>query len=101
MLLQPIENVDKQMVQHVQNLIVMLIDGHLEVQPRELAQVPVCERLLCPAESTKPQSIADAGQMHHPMWFCSSSLSQCSPVNDLQCIPTKAESAIKHKVLRL
>lgn len=44
-----IEDVDKELVNDVHDLAVVLIDGHLKVQPSELAQMPVSEGVLSPA----------------------------------------------------
>ena len=46
---QAIENVQEELVQDVHDLAVVLIDHHLQVQPRELCQVPVRVGQLCPA----------------------------------------------------
>ncbi len=51
--LEAVEHVDKEVVHHVQHLVVVLVDGHLKVQPCELTQMPVCEGLLRPAECTE------------------------------------------------
>ena len=50
--LEAVEHVDKEVVHDVQHLVVVLVDGHLEVQPCELAQMAVREGLLRPAERT-------------------------------------------------
>ena len=52
-LLEAVEHVDEEVVHHVQHLVVVLVNGHLKVQPCELAQMPMCEGLLCPAQDTK------------------------------------------------
>ena len=41
----------QQLVNDVHDLIIVLIDGHLEIQASELAQVTVGEGVLCPATS--------------------------------------------------
>ena len=51
--LHAIEHVDKEAVQDVQHFIVVLIDGHLQIQAGEFTQVAVGERLLSPAQVTK------------------------------------------------
>lgn len=46
-----IEDVDKQLVNDVHDLIIVLIDSHLKVQASEFTQVTVGEGVLCPATS--------------------------------------------------
>jgi len=41
--LETVKHVDKEAVDDIQDFIIVLIDGHLQVQPRKLAQVPVRE----------------------------------------------------------
>jgi hypothetical protein len=48
------EDVHEQAVEDVQDLAVVLVDGHLQVQAHKLAQVPVRERLLRPARAAAP-----------------------------------------------
>ena len=49
--IETIEDVDKQLVNDVHDLIIVLIDGHFEIQASELTQVTVREGVLCPATS--------------------------------------------------
>ena len=49
-LVEAIEHVNEEVVHDVQDLVVVLVDGHLKVQAGELAQVPVREGLLRPAQ---------------------------------------------------
>ena len=46
---QALENVDEEALDDVQQLKVVLVDGHLEIQARELAQVAVSVRVFSPA----------------------------------------------------
>ena len=43
------EDVDKELVNDVHDLTVVLVDGHLKVQSSELAEMPVSEGVLSPA----------------------------------------------------
>ena len=44
-----VEDVDKELVNDVHDLAVVLIDGHLKVQPSELTEMPVSEGVFSPA----------------------------------------------------
>ncbi len=46
---EPVKDVDKELVNDVHDLIIVLVDGHLKIQPSELTQVAVSEGVLCPA----------------------------------------------------
>ena len=65
-LLEAVEHVDKEVVHHIQDLIVVLVDGHLKVQPCELAQMPVREGLLCPAQCKLP--LSSTGYTYLQLW---------------------------------
>lgn len=43
----------------------MLVNGHLKIQPCELAQMPVCEGLLCPAHAASFSAVQD-NKVHRP-----------------------------------
>ena len=45
---EPIEDVDKQFVDDIHDLIIVLVDGHLKIKPGKLTKVAVCEGVLCP-----------------------------------------------------
>ena len=50
---QPIEYVDKELVNDIHDFAVVLIDGHLKIQPHKLAQMPVSQGVLCPEHQTR------------------------------------------------
>lgn len=56
-----IEHVHEEAVNDVQDFIVVLKDGHLQIQAGELAQMAMREGLLCPAQQPHTQHI------HHAM----------------------------------
>jgi hypothetical protein len=43
-----LEDEDEKLVEHLEDLVVVLVNFHLQVQPRELGQVPVRVRILRP-----------------------------------------------------
>lgn len=47
--IQPVKDVHKQLVNDIHDLAVVLIDGHLKIQPHELTEMPVGERIFCSA----------------------------------------------------
>ncbi len=55
-LVETVKHGDEDVIHDVQHLIVVLVDGHLKVQARELAQMPVCIRLLRPAKCIQASS---------------------------------------------
>mmetsp|Transcript_29025 Transcript_29025/g.62533 ORF Transcript_29025/g.62533 Transcript_29025/m.62533 type:complete len:365 (+) Transcript_29025:403-1497(+) len=63
--LQIFENVLEHDVYHLQSLHVMLVDGHLQIQPRELAQVPTSLRVLRAKDGPDLEHAIDIGRNRH------------------------------------
>mmetsp|Transcript_16109 Transcript_16109/g.40392 ORF Transcript_16109/g.40392 Transcript_16109/m.40392 type:complete len:599 (+) Transcript_16109:180-1976(+) len=64
-LVEAVEHVHKESVQHVQHLKVVLLDLHLHVQPRELTQVAVSVGILRPEDGTNLKDPAKVGRDGH------------------------------------
>mmetsp|Transcript_28828 Transcript_28828/g.73073 ORF Transcript_28828/g.73073 Transcript_28828/m.73073 type:complete len:283 (-) Transcript_28828:866-1714(-) len=58
--LQAAADVVQRLVHHLEHLVVVPVDGHLKVEPRELAQVPGRVRVLRPKDGA---NLEDAGQV--------------------------------------
>lgn len=59
--IEAVEDVDEEPVNDIHDLAVVLVDGHLEIQASELAQMAVSEGVLCPAGQQKKSQAQEAG----------------------------------------
>lgn len=55
-----LKDVDEQLLNYVQQLEVMLMNGHLKVQTCEFTQMPVCVGVFRPAHAATAQMAQDA-----------------------------------------